>query len=69
MSGDVQLQLPPGQQAEYTAQSYSGEIQSDFGAASGKSHGAGHSLSFHAGDNGTTIQVESFSGDISITSR
>jgi DUF4097 and DUF4098 domain-containing protein YvlB len=69
MSGDVHLQLPPGQQAEYAAQSYSGEIQSDFGAVSGKSHGAGHSLSFHEGDNGATIQVESFSGDISITSR
>jgi len=67
MSGDVQLHLPSGQQAEYTAQSFSGDIESDFGEVSGNSHGPGHSLSFQAGDNGATIQIESFSGDISIT--
>jgi DUF4097 and DUF4098 domain-containing protein YvlB len=67
MSGDLQLQLPSGQQAEYTAQSFSGDIQSDFGEVSGNSDGPGQSLSFLAGDNGATIQIESFSGDIKIT--
>jgi DUF4097 and DUF4098 domain-containing protein YvlB len=66
MSGDVKLRLPTGQQAEYTAQSFSGDIESDFGEVSGNSHEPGHSLSFHSGDNGATIQIESFSGDINI---
>jgi len=67
MSGDVRLHLPAGQEAEYTAQSFSGDIESDFGKVSGNSRGPGHSLSFHAGDNGATIRVESFSGDINVT--
>ncbi|MSQ97710.1 MAG: sigma-70 family RNA polymerase sigma factor [Xanthomonadales bacterium] len=67
MSGDVRLQLPSGQQAEYTAQTFSGDIESGFGEVSGNSRGPGHSLSLHAGDNGATIQIESFSGDINIT--
>lgn len=67
MSGDVRLQLPAGQQAEYSAQSYSGDIESDFGAVSGNSNGPGHSLSVEGGDNGASIQIESFSGDVSIT--
>jgi DUF4097 and DUF4098 domain-containing protein YvlB len=67
MSGDVQLRLPAAQQAEYTAQSYSGVIQSDFGQVSGNSHGPGQSLSFQQGENGATIQVESFSGNVTIS--
>ncbi len=67
MSGDVQLHLRAGQQAEYTAQSYSGDIHSDFGNASADSRGRGQSLSFQAGENGASIQIESFSGDLSIT--
>jgi DUF4097 and DUF4098 domain-containing protein YvlB len=67
MSGDVRLQLPSGQQAEYSAQSYSGDIDSDFGKVTGNSPGPGHSLSFQQGDNGATIEIESFSGDINIT--
>lgn len=67
MSGDVHLVLPAGQQAEYTAQSYSGEIRSDFGSVKGESYGGGSSLSFREANNGATIRVESFSGDIDIS--
>jgi DUF4097 and DUF4098 domain-containing protein YvlB len=69
MSGDVKLQLPAGHQAEYTAQSYSGTIESDFGEVSGNSHGPGHSLSFQQGENGATIRIESFSGNVVITAQ
>ena len=67
MSGDVRLRLPSGQEAEYSAQSYSGDIASDFGEVTANSPGPGHSLSFQQGENGATIRIESFSGDISIT--
>jgi len=67
MSGDVRLQVPAGQQAEFSAQTYSGDIASDFGEPQGNARGPGYSLSFRQGENGATIQVESFSGDISIT--
>lgn len=69
MSGDVHLVLPAGQQAEYTAQTYSGDIRSDFGTVSGKSHGAGSSLSHREASNGASIRIESFSGDIHISGR
>jgi DUF4097 and DUF4098 domain-containing protein YvlB len=67
MSGDVTLALPSGQQAEYTAETYSGEIQSDFGSVSRESFGAGSSLSWREASNGASIEIESFSGDIFIT--
>lgn len=67
MSGDVNLTLPAGQQAEYIAQTYSGEIQSDFGTVTTESRGAGSSLSWREASNGATIEIESFSGDIHVT--
>lgn len=69
MSGNVSLFLPPGQQAEYTAETYSGEIQSDFGSVNRESFGAGSSLSWRQANNGASIQVESFSGDINLTAQ
>jgi DUF4097 and DUF4098 domain-containing protein YvlB len=67
LSGDVRLMLSAGQQADFDAQTYSGKIRSDFGSVKNKSHGAGSSLSHREGSNGTTISVESFSGDIRIS--
>lgn len=67
MSGDVSLTLPTGQQAEYAAQTYSGEIRTDFGTVTAESGGAGSSLSWREASNGATIEIESFSGDIYIT--
>ena len=69
MSGDVRLALPAAQQAEFTAQTYSGEIRSDFGSVDKDSRGPGRTFSFRAGNNGASIKIESFSGDIRIRQR
>lgn len=69
MSGDVNLSLPASQQAEFTAQSFSGRIRTDFGQSVRVSKGPGVVLEHREGDNGARIRLESFSGDISIRSR
>lgn len=69
MSGDVTLLLPATQQAEFTAQTYSGEIRSDFGEVSKGSNLPGRSLQFREGDNGASIRIESFSGDARLGKR
>lgn len=63
MSGDVTLLLPATQQAEFIAESYSGEIRSDFGEVSKGSKVPRRSLQFRQGNNGASIRIESFSGD------
>jgi DUF4097 and DUF4098 domain-containing protein YvlB len=67
MSGDVYLKLPDSQQAEFTAQSYSGDIHSDFGNSAKVSQGPGVMLNHREGDNGAEVRLETFSGDISIS--
>ena len=69
MSGDISLRLPASQQAEFSAQSYSGSIHTDFGRSVSVSRGPGTVLEHRVGDSGAKIQLESFSGDISIRSR
>jgi len=70
MSGDISLRLPADQQAAFTAQSYSGEINSEFGDPKRNSGSpAGQVLKAKAGDNGARIRLETFSGDISIRAR
>ena len=69
MSGDVKLSLPTSQQAEFTAQSFSGDIHTDFGDSARVSKGPGVVLEHRTGENGAKIRLESFSGDISIRSR
>jgi DUF4097 and DUF4098 domain-containing protein YvlB len=69
MSGDVRLALPAAQQAEFTAQTYSGDIRSDFGSVNKDSRGPGKTFSFRAGNNGASIKIESFSGDVRIRQR
>lgn len=66
MSGDFRLRLPADQQASFTAQSYSGNIQSDFGDVENVSKGPGSTLKAQLGDNGARIRLETFSGDITI---
>lgn len=66
MSGDVNLRLPASQQAEFTAQSYSGGITTDFGRSSSVSKGPGVMLQHSEGDNGAQVRLETFSGDITI---
>jgi len=69
MSGDARLTLPAAQQAEFTAQTYSGDIHSDFGGAKKGGNGPGKTLAFRDGNNGAAIRLESFSGDIRISRR
>lgn len=69
MSGDVKLRLPASQQAEFTAQSYSGNISSEFGDSTRVSKGPGELLRHREGDNGAQIRLETFSGDIYIRTR
>ena len=68
MSGDVSLRLPASQEAEFSAQSYSGDIRTDFGKSIRASKGPGTMLEHRSGDNGAQIRLETFSGDISISS-
>jgi hypothetical protein len=62
----VVLMLPASQQAEFTAQSYSGGINTDFGKSSSVSRGPGVMLQHREGDNGAQVRLETFSGDIVI---
>ena len=66
MSGDVTLVLPKSQTGEFNIQSFSGDISTDFGEVKHESFGPGSHLKHVSGNSGTTIRVESFSGDIHI---
>lgn len=69
MSGDVDLYLPGDQQAEFFAQTFSGDIDTDFGRETSASRGPGSRLEHREGDGGATIKLNSFSGDVSIHRR
>lgn len=69
MSGDVTLVLPASQMAEFIAQTYSGDIRTEFGVVSSESGSPGRSLEFTAGNNGASIRIESFSGDARLRKR
>lgn len=67
MSGDISLSLPAEQEAAFSAQSYSGDINTEFGDPMHRSKSpSGAILKAQAGDNGARIRLETFSGDISI---
>ena len=70
MSGDISLRLPASQKAAFSAQSYSGDINTEFGDPMHHSKSSsGAILKAQVGDNGARIRLETFSGDISIRSR
>lgn len=70
MSGDIDVYLPSDQEAEFFAQTFSGDISSSFGQARvTSSHGPGKRLEYRAGDSGATVNLNSFSGDVSIKKR
>ena len=69
MSGDVRVALPAGQKAEIRAETFSGAIRSDFGTVKERSDGSGSSLTHRVDDSATSIEIESFSGDITLSSR
>ena len=63
------MRLPASQQAEFTAQSYSGNINTEFGNSARVSKGAGVTLQHREGDSGAQIRLETFSGDIAIRTK
>ena len=66
MSGDVDLYLPGDQEAEFFAQTFSGDIDSDVGRVTKTRHGPGSKLEHQEGNNGAVINLNSFSGDVTI---
>jgi DUF4097 and DUF4098 domain-containing protein YvlB len=68
MSGDVTLRLPADQAGVFEAQTFSGDIRSDFGSTDRSSRGPGSRLDYTAGAGDASIRVESFSGDVRIDS-
>lgn len=64
MSGDAILALPGGQEGEFRAQTFSGDIRSQFGSPQREKHGPGSNLKHVEGDGNALIRVESFSGDV-----
>jgi DUF4097 and DUF4098 domain-containing protein YvlB len=66
MSGDVIIMLPVSQSGVFKAQSFSGRISTDFGSVDRAKHGPGSHLKHVAGDGGSEVRVESFSGNIKL---
>lgn len=66
MSGDVQIQLPPGTSAHLEASTFSGDLRSDWGSPSKGEDGPGKELKTTIGGGGGNIHVESFSGDVRV---
>ena len=66
MSGDVIIMLPASQHGVFKAQSFSGRISTDFGSVDRAKHGPGSHMKHVAGDGGSEVRVESFSGDIKL---
>lgn len=66
MSGDVNVRLPGNQEGEFRAQTFSGDIRSEFGSPQRSQSGPGSRLEHEAGNNGASIRLETFSGDVRI---
>jgi DUF4097 and DUF4098 domain-containing protein YvlB len=66
MSGDVQLQTPGNLSAAIHANTFSGDLRSDFGTPRKVEHGPGTELETTAGSGGAKIKIETFSGDLRI---
>ena len=66
MSGDVIVRLPAGQQGAFQAQTFSGDIRSEFGSPQRSDSGSGTRLEHEVGENGASIRLETFSGDVRI---
>ncbi|WP_413625533.1 MULTISPECIES: DUF4097 family beta strand repeat-containing protein [Luteibacter] len=66
MSGDVQIQLPPGTSAHLEASTFSGDLRSDWGSTSKGEDGPGKELKTTIGGGAGNIHVESFSGDVRV---
>jgi DUF4097 and DUF4098 domain-containing protein YvlB len=66
MSGDVRLGLPESTSAQIKADTFSGNLHSDFGKPNGSEHGPGEHLGTKVGSGNGSIVINSFSGDVHI---
>lgn len=68
MSGEVELEVPADVSARIEAETFSGTIRSDFGTVEDED-GPGSTLDAKAGSGDAEINLESFSGDLTIRKR
>lgn len=66
MSGDVQVQVPANLSAVIHANTFSGDLRSDFGTVQKVEHGPGSELQTTAGSGSAKMKIETFSGDLRI---
>jgi len=66
MSGDVRLRFPGSLSARLEAKTFSGSIKSDFGQVEKPEHGPGEDLDVKLGDGDGDINIDTFSGDVSV---
>jgi DUF4097 and DUF4098 domain-containing protein YvlB len=66
MSGDVQVQVPANLSAVIKANTFSGDLRSDFGTVQKVEHGPGSELRATVGGGNGKISIETFSGDLRI---
>jgi DUF4097 and DUF4098 domain-containing protein YvlB len=70
-SGDIELRLPAGTNADVSVTTFSGRIDSDFGGEPQKTHrhGPGKELEFTMGSGGAHLEIDCFSGHVSLRKR
>lgn len=66
MSGDVRLGVTSDLSARIRAESFSGTLRSDFGTVQKREHGPGSNLDAKVGDGDADIDIDNFSGDVTI---
>ncbi len=66
LSGDLEVHLPSSSSARVSASSFSGSIRSDAGKVKKEEFGPGSSLETVLGSGDGEIQLESFSGDLTL---
>ena len=69
MSGDVAIELGADASARIEAETFSGSIRSDVGTVESEEYGPGATLKASVGDAEGEINLESFSGDVTIRRR
>src|SRR5690606_6974649 len=69
LSGDLEVVLPAGTSARVSASSFTGTIRSTHGKVETEEHGPGSSLSTTLGGGDGRIDLETFSGDLTLRDR
>jgi hypothetical protein len=68
LSGDLELTLPASTSASLSASSFTGSIKSFAGKVDSEEHGPGSSLEARLGTGDGSIELETFSGDLTVRS-